>query len=310
METFLALNEFLVGISVVIAAVSNYLIINKLWSRRMKKDVAESISISAALLGLATAFPFFIEFVLVDQNWAAASKQAIGILTGFVFVTVGSGIWVTEFRGQGFFRLFGRALNLERQESADLLKALVQPAGAQELIRVFEAMASVDKHVDAREIKIIEDFAKRWHVTPPALEEGAASGGHHGDVLALRRSVEDYLQVSPPDDQAMELLDVLHIFVQADGRITSEEEMVLEEITGMISGYVSPEGGGGLFEVVIVPQNEEQRTAATALFPGIEPKPMRGGVVYSVGHYFSPRYADVVCDKYIALGLFTTRVDV
>ena len=53
MQTFLALNEFLVEVSVVIAAISSYLIINKLWSRRARRDVAESISISAALLGLA-----------------------------------------------------------------------------------------------------------------------------------------------------------------------------------------------------------------------------------------------------------------
>ena len=45
MEAFLALNEVLLGLSLITAAVSNYLIINKLWSRRMKKDVAESISI-------------------------------------------------------------------------------------------------------------------------------------------------------------------------------------------------------------------------------------------------------------------------
>jgi hypothetical protein len=307
METFLALNEVLVGLSVVIAAVSNYLIVNKLWSRRMKKDVAQSLSISAALLGLATALPFFIQFVLVDQNWAAAGKSAIGIVTGIVFVLVGTGIWVTEFRGEGFFRLFARALNLERKESADLVRALVQPAGAQELLRVFEAMASVDKHVDSREIEMITDFARRWHIHPPDLQEGDTE--HDGDVVALRQSVDDYLQVSPPADQAMELLDVLHIFVQADGKISNEEELVLEEITGMIAGYVSSSKEAGLFEVVIVPQNEEQRAAATSLFPGIEPKSMRGGVVYSVGHFFSARYADVVCDKYISLGLFTTRVD-
>lgn len=307
METFLALNQVLVGLSVVIAAISNYLIINKLWSRRMKKDVAESISISAALLGLATGFPFLIQFVLVDQNWAAAGKAGIGIVTGVVFVMVGAGLWVTEFRGQGFFRLFARALNLERKESGDLLKALGQPAGAQQLLRVFEAMARVDKHVDAREIEMIEDFARRWHLDPPDLTEGSAE--HAGDVVALRKSVENYLKISPPADQATELLDVLHIFVKADGQVSDEEELVLEEVRGMITGYVSASDEQGRHEVVIVPQNDDQMSAVLSLFPGIETKTMRGGTVYSVGHFFSQRYADVVCDKYISLGLFTTRVE-
>jgi hypothetical protein len=106
-ETFLALNEFLVELSVLIAAVS-YLIINLVQNEGMWPS---------ALLGLATGFPFLIEFVLVDQNWAAAGKTGIGILTGLVFVMVGAGLWVTELRGQTFLQLFARALNLERKES-------------------------------------------------------------------------------------------------------------------------------------------------------------------------------------------------
>jgi hypothetical protein len=79
-------------------------------------------------------------------------------------------------------------------------------------------------------------------------------------VLKVRRSPkysprprllpeEDYLKVSPPTDQASELLDVLRIFVMADG------------------------------------------------------------TAYCVGRYLFPRYADVMCDKYISLGLFTARVE-
>ncbi|MDA0311567.1 MAG: hypothetical protein O2992_05560 [Gemmatimonadetes bacterium] len=102
MKRFLALNEMLLGLSVAIAAVSDYLIINKLWSRRMKKDVTESISISAALLGLATGLPFFIEYAFVHPSWAAAGKAAVGIVTGVVFVLIGTGLWVMEFRGQSF----------------------------------------------------------------------------------------------------------------------------------------------------------------------------------------------------------------
>jgi len=307
METFLVVNEVLVGLSVVLAAVSNYLIINKLWSRRMKKDVAESVSISAALLGLATGFPFLIQFVLVDHNWAAAGKAGIGIVPGIVFVLVGAGLWVAEFRGQSFLGLFSRALKLEREESVDLLMALRQPAGAKQLIDVFEALAGVDRYVDSREIEMIRQFAERWHVAPPDLEEGVADNA--GDVVALRRSVETYLNVGPPVDQVTELLDVLHLLVRADGDVSEEEELVMDEVTGMITVYVSASGEEGTHEVVIVPQNDDQLAAIVSLFPGIRPTTMRGGTVYSVGRFFSPRYADVVCDKYISLGLFTARME-
>jgi hypothetical protein len=49
--------------------------------------------------------------------------------------------------------------------------------------------------------------------------------------------------------------------------------------------------------------------AVLALFPGIAAKTMRGCTVFSVGRFFSPRYADIVCEKYISLGLFTARVE-
>ena len=130
------------------------------------------LTLNEWLLGLATGFSFFVEFALVNQNWAAASKVAIGILTGIVFILVGSGLWVTENRGEGFLKLFARALSLGGKESGDLVKSLAQPTGAKELIKVFEAMASLDKHIVAREIEMIEEVAARWRVEPPSLKEG------------------------------------------------------------------------------------------------------------------------------------------
>ena len=142
---------------------------------------------------------------------------------------------------------------------------------------------------------------------PPKLEEGAAE--HSGDVIALRQAVSDYLAESPPVEQATELLDVLHIFVKADDVVTEEEELVLEEVTGMVAGYAAAEEGSGMHEVIIVPQNDEQMNAVSSLFPGMEPKTMRGGTVFSVGRFFSPNYADVVCERYEARGFFITRVE-
>lgn len=308
MNGFVRLIQWLIALSVVFHVVSNYLIVNKLWSRRSVKEVSESISVSAALLGLATGFPFLIHFTLIEQDAAPAIRQLISLGTGVVFVLIASGVFVSEYRGRGFVRLLLGALSLEKKESADLVRSLVQPTGAKELIQVFEAMASVDKHVDAREIDMIEKFAKRWRVDPPRLQEGAAEGG--GDIVGLRRSVEAYLRVSPPSEQAQELLDVLHLFVQADAHVSPEEEIVLEEITGMITAYVgSAAGSASMFEVVIVPQSDEQISAVQSLLPGVEPKPARGGTVFSAGHFFSPRYAEAVCDKYIQLGLFTAKVE-
>lgn len=309
MRHFLTYVEFLMTISVVVTAVSNYLIVNKLWKRRTKKEVAESISIAAALLGMATTLPFFVKFAFVDQSAAPAVKSAISLATGVVFVGIGSGLWVREYRGRGPVALFLRALKLERKESTYLLKELARPKGAEQIVRILRHLATIDKHVDAKELELIRDFADRWDVEAPDLAVGSREGS--GDLLRLRGEVVDYLAAEPPAEQAAQLLDVLQLFVKADTKVTREEETALEELSALITGYVgeSDEEEPTMHEVLIVPQSDRQFEAVRSLFPGIEVRTVRGGEVFSVGRFYSPRYAEAVCQKYIDLGLFTARVE-
>lgn len=307
MGGFLSFIEFLVAIGVVVTAVTNYLIVNKLWKRKHLKDVSESVSVSAALLGLATAIPFFIQFTLIDKTPLPAMKTAIGIATGVVFVTVGSGIWVKENRDKSFLRLLLGSLNLERRESADLIKAMIQPTGAEKILDILERLAAIDREVHEKEIALIEDFAERWKVPAPDMTVGRVDGD--GSLLEVRQGVEEYLALGPPHEQAAQLMDVLNLFVEVDEKVTSEEELILEEISGMIAQYVSGDTlDRPIYEVVIVPQSDAQVQAVRELIPGTEMKTERGGKVFSVGHFYSQSYAEVVCDKYIALGLFTTQV--
>jgi hypothetical protein len=308
MKLFLMSVRFLVTVSVVIAALSNYLIINKLWKRRMKKDVAESVSLGAALLGLFTGVPFLIQFTLIDHSPMPALKQAIGIVTALVLLVIGSGVWVRENRGRGFSSLFLRALNLERRESADLIKTLIQPKGADRILRILEQLARVDRRIDQREIELIDEFASRWKIDPPDLSAGAADG--ETSLVAVRDSLVEYLALDPPPEQASELADLLRVFVRVDTEVSPEEETAVEELNGLLARYLHLEGQSPTtYEVVIVPQNEEQIEAVRTLIPGAEMKPARGGRVFSVGRFFSRRYAEVICGRYIALGLFTTHVE-
>ncbi|NIP60313.1 MAG: hypothetical protein GWM92_18270, partial [Gemmatimonadetes bacterium] len=222
MRHFLVYVEFLVTISVLVTAVSNYLIVNKLWKRRHKKEVAESISIAAALLGMATGLPFFVQFTFIDQSPAPAVKTAISLATGVVFVAIGSGIWVQENRGKGLLKLFLGALTLERKESTYLLKELARPKGADQIVEILRLLATIDKHVDEKEMELIREFADRWDVQVPDLQTGEMEEGG-GDLIRLRSGVVDYLAVEPPAEQAAHLLDVLQLFVKADAKVTREE---------------------------------------------------------------------------------------
>lgn len=307
MPSFTVFVESLVAVGVVVAAVRSYLIINKIWTRKEVKEVAESVSVSAALLGIATSVPIFVQLAVIEQTPLPAAKTAISILTAFVFLFIGTGIWVRELRGTGFKRLLMRALSLEREEVGDLVKELVQPKGAEHILRILEEMATIDRRIDASEIDLIHRFARHWKIPAPKLEAGTLDGD--GNLLEVRRSVVDYLEIEPPKQQAAELLDVLNLFVKADAEVSPEERTVMEEIEGMIEQYVDEHGlERETFEVVIVPQSDAQFEAVRSLLPDTRMKAIRGGKVFSVGHFFSEEYADAVCQKYINLGLFTAYV--
>ena len=306
MTVFIGFVEFLVAIGVVIALVTNYLIINKLWKRRMMKEVAESVSIAAALLGLFNGIPFLIMFLLINPNPAAATKTAIGIVTATVFVLIGSGLWVAELRKRGFRSLFLRALNLERKESADLLKLLVQPKGAAQILSVLHQLALVDGHLDEREAELIRQFAREWRLEDPV----AKAEEHPADLITLRQSITNYLALHPPAKQVGHLRDILQALVESDARVTWQESVALEELDGMLLEYLSDEDESpAMHEVLIVPQSESQVEAVRTLLPDREEKWLRGGRVFSAGSFFSQRYAEFVCQKYIGLGLFSAVVE-
>ena len=84
---------------------------------------------------------------------------------------------------------------------------------------------------------------------------------------------------------------------------------VIDEVGAMVMHYVTRSSDEGRHQVVIVPQNETQVVEARAVVPEAEATFMRGGTVYSVGRFFSAKYADMVCETYVARGFFTTRIE-
>jgi hypothetical protein len=97
------------------------------------------------------------------------------------------------------------------------------------------------------------------------------------------------------------------MMAEADDEVTEEEAMAVSEFTGMIAHYVSAEKGGKMemYEVNIVPQGEDQINAVREILPDLDVVEDRGGRVFKVGRYFSEDYAEAVCEKYIALGLYS-----
>jgi len=295
----------LVSSALVFSLIKGYLTVNKIWKRRKNEEVANSISIVAAMLGFAVGFPFLLNSLLITNDYFSAAKSVIALCLAFVFTMIGTGYYVDSNRGVGFITLLGRALNLERKESGDLLSDMLRPKGARKIIDILVKLAAIDDDIAQEEIDLIKQFSEKWNIEIPELKSGKPD--ELTNLVELKALVQSYLDENPDVEVAEGLVDLINMMTEADDEVTKEESMAVAEFTGMIAHYVSLEKGGEveMWEVNIVPQGDEQIKAVRELLPDLDVVQDRGGSVFKVGRYFSEAYAEAVCTKYISLGLYS-----
>ncbi|MFH1050467.1 MAG: hypothetical protein V1779_05990 [bacterium] len=303
MKTFLIIIQILVAGAVIITAVRMYFTVNKLWKRKSDQEVCNSISIFAYVLALAVHTPFMIKFALIDKNYVMATNDGLQVLAYILVIIIGTGFWVRANKRTGFFTLVKKSLRLESKESGHLMKSLIRPSGAQEIIDILRKIARLDNDLSESEIKIIKDFAKNWDIEISSMEEWKAS--EQSSLMDVRESVEKYLNLSPPVKQASELLDLFKLIVKADNVVTIEEELFIAEATGLINSYVHKEDNPKMYQVLLVPQKKKKIKAMAEIFPNNEMVDRRGGKVLIQGKYYSKEFAEEVCKNYMELGIFS-----
>jgi len=312
----LSLFEKFIGVLVsgalIFSVIKGYLTVNKIWKRRKNEEVANSISIVAAMLGFAVGFPFLLNSLIITHDYFSAAKSVVALFLAFVFTMIGTGYFVDSNRGVSFLTLLGRALKLEGKESGDLLSDMLRPKGARKIIDILKKLAAIDDDIAQEEIDLINQFSEKWGIDIPDIKPGKPE--EVTNLVELKALVQSYLDEGPDTDVAEGLVDLINLMAEADDEVTVEEAMAVAEFTGMIAHYVSSEKGGDIemYEVNIVPQGDEQMEAVRELLPELNIVKDRGGQVFKVGKYFSEDYAEAVCKKYISLGLYsgTTKINV
>jgi hypothetical protein len=304
-----SLFEKLIGILVssalVFSLIKGYLTVNKIWKRRKNEEVANSISIVAAMLGFAVGLPFLLNSIVITEDYFSAAKSVIALFLAVVFTLIGTGYFVDSNRGLGFLTLLGRALKLEGKESGDLITNMLRPKGATKIIDILHKLAAIDDDIAKEEIDLINQFSDKWGIDVPKITPGKPT--EVTNLVELKGLVQAYLDEGPDIEVAEGLVDLINLMAEADDEVTEEEAMAVAEFTGMIAHYVSAEKGGDMemYEVNIVPQGDEQMDAVREILPELEIVEDRGGRVFKVGKYFSEDYAEAVCKKYISLGLYS-----
>ena len=285
--------------------VEAYLTINKIWIRKHERVVSESVSVSAQLLALVTGVPF-IGLYVMEGAYEGAISDGVFLLVNVIMIAIGIGFWVEGRRRLGFLQNLKKALRLEKGEAHSLFSDFFKPVAATQVIRILHGLANVDNHLDENEIQFIKTFADKWDIDIDGLFAQDTKSVTDGDnsFSQLRELMRDYLRISPPRDQARHLRDVLSSLTGIDGNVSSEEELIMEEMGGLIDDYV---GGTetARFSVLVAPQSRAQEVALREILQEHDKERRLGGEVYTVGHYYSQAYADMVCDWYRDIGYLT-----
>ncbi|MGB5626778.1 MAG: hypothetical protein WBM61_13655 [Woeseiaceae bacterium] len=294
-----------VRIALLLIFVEAYLTVNKIWIRKHEQVVSESVSVSAQLLALATGIPFIALYVM-EGAYEGAIGDGVFLLVNLIMIMIGIGFWVEGRRKLGLWANLKKAMRLEKNEASVLLASFIKPVGARQVVQILHGLANIDSHLDERELGFIRSFADKWHIDlDEYLSTDEAKEANAGESFAeLRILVRDYVRMSPPKDQASQLRDVLTSLVEIDGNVTHEEEIIMNELGGLIDDYVSGTKSAS-FAVLIAPQNSAQEVALCEILP-INTKEQRlGGEVFKVGQYYSREYADMVCGWYRDTGYLT-----
>lgn len=238
------INMLIVG-AIVLTMVKTYLIANKIWSRKHEQVVAESVSVSAQLIGFATSLPFLIKYTLIDSDLMSFANMSIKLALTLFFLLIGIGLWVRVEGREGLWSKVKRALKLEKEESLDLINALVRPAGARTILDVLRRLAMIDKDLDEREMAFIQAFADRWNIKFDFRKAFDSTTDQATDQMHidLRQKISEYLSISPDKAQASQFLDIINSLVSVDQNISGEEH----SNTTRKSGWYDESPQRGLF---------------------------------------------------------------
>jgi hypothetical protein len=305
MEAFKSLIGILAYASLGFSATAAYLKLNKVWKRKHNAEVANSVSIAGNVIDIIPLSFFALNFLIVAQ-WQGFIDSIIWIITGVVFVFIGSGLWVEGKRQKSFWVRIKEALKLESTELGDLAAALFRSSNAEIILDILAQFAYIDRELGLREKEFITTFAENWRLEVDWAEfERLAALEQPERYVNAHKTVAQYLKTSPPDEQVVQLIDVLQALIKVDESLSEQESLMMDEVRGQLLDYHSDTIVKPGFSVIIAPQSRDQDAAIAALLPHTEKVEVAGGTGYMVGSYYSRDYAEVICGQYRSLGYFT-----
>jgi len=246
-----------------------------------------------------------------SNNVPGTVSNAFWIFSNIFVIVIGSGLWVANKKGVSFWKLVRQALHLEKKEATYLLNYMMGISNADIIIRILVGISVIDDVLDEKEKRFIEVFANTWKIdidwekTISQIREGDFNNRY----IQVRTDVIDYLSTGPHPEQVAQLIDLINILVRVDEDFSENEQLIVEELSGICNNYLKKDDNQPVFYTVIVPQNQEQEVSIININPEIKKKEqIFGGSAYMDGPFYSEKYANIICDKYRVVNLFSVAV--
>ena len=306
MVTFVEVIKFLVDAMIILSLLQVYLRINKIWKRKHEREVADSQSIFGLALLFVNCLVWMLNYLIVEKDNKSLIDTSIILFETSAFLLVSTGVFVIGQKRLGLIILIKQALRLERKEANYLIKRFFKPQNAEVIINILHQLAMIDEELDEKEVELISLFAKEWNI--PYSVEKLNKERHTGtekNYIRLRTSVLDYLDREPPIEQIAQFKDMVNELIKADDKVTKEEELISSELLGLIDNYLKSGQSADIYQVIIVPQRTEQEETIKDLIPDSQRIQTAGGIAYSIGTYYSQKYADMICRQFRKNNLFT-----
>ncbi len=306
MKTFVQIVLLFTQISLIITTFQVYLRINKIWKRKHEREVADSQSIAGITLLIMNCILWALYYIYVEYDLLSLLDTFLYLIEAGVFLLISTGLWVKGQARLGFWELAKQALNLERKEADYLIKRFFKPTNADTILSMLHQLAMIDNEMDPKEKKLLESFAKEWNIKyePEKLDSERQANVSH-NYMKLRKSLQNYLNLDPPTEQVAQLRDMVEAIIEADDKVTEEEELIRSELMGIINSFLTSEKSDPEYHVLIVPQEPSHENIVNDLLPDAQKINVAGGIAYQIGSYYSSLYADMICRQYQEIKLFT-----
>ena len=290
------------------SVVEIYLMLNKLWSRKHIRQVADSISVSSRIIGLIPLSIFSLNYAL-EHQWQGVLESVMWLFAGIVQLLIGIGIWVAGNRRFGWMSLVKKALRKEREEIGYLANEIFSQHSQHKIIDILTGIALIDNSLEDTEKVYLNKLAEKWHTR---IIWGGVKARHKKASISpfynLWEDLNEYLAGRPSRKELKRLKATVHELVEIDGRPKPEEEIVLHEFDFILDRIEGNSRSVSYYSVTIVPQSIEQDHYLATHFTSLHRSEKEGGLVYTTEPFYSEKYADKVKNQFQSHGYFTTII--